>query len=234
MVNGLIGRKLAMTQIFDKDGNFIPVTLVETGPCTVLEIKDNKVTLGFEDAKESRIGKPQLGFFKKIGVSPKRVVKEFTYDEAALTWLKEQAAKAQAEEIEEDKTEKSTEENTEETKEEELSKDVKEAEFGVGTEITANLFKPGDYINISGISIGKGFSGGMKRWGWKGGPATHGSRHHREPGSIGQCAYPGEVWKGTHLPGRMGGKRATNQGLRVMDIDLEKNLLIVKGSVPGS
>ncbi len=272
MTNGLLGRKLAMTQIFDKDGNFIPVTLVETGPCTVLEVNEEakKVTLGFEDAKESRVGKPQLGYFKKIGVAPKRVIKEFTYDEEALNKilenLQKQAEAAQEESPKEEvKEEAPAEAKAEEAKQEESAEASKEAEgseeaqaeetpaeeapaeeakeevvapqepaFGVGSDIKADLFRAGDYVDVSGVSIGKGFQGGMKRWGWSGGPASHGSRHHRAPGSIGQCADPAETWKGTNLPGRMGGKRVTTQGLRVMDVDVEKNLLVIKGAIPGS
>ena len=190
MTNGLLGRKLAMSQIFDKDGNFIPVTLVEVGPCTVLEVCEDssKVMLGFEDAKEHRVAKPQLGFFKKINVTPKRVIKEFKFDEDALNWLKEQVQKAQ-EEV-------AKEESKEDAKDETVSAEDEtptEVTFGVGSEIKANLFRPGDYVDVSGVSIGKGFQGGMKRWGWAGGPASHGSRHHREPGSIGQCAWPGAL-----------------------------------------
>ena len=241
MTNGLIGKKLAMTQIFDEDGNFIPVTIVEVGPCTVLGVNEDKskVTLGFGDIKEKNVAKPQKGFFNKIGVAPKRIIKEFKYDELTLARLKEEMNKVEESEdsvdstnnVQEDSKEKSEKENTKDLNEKKV---LAVMEFGVGFEIKANLFKPGDFVDVSGISIGKGFQGGMKRWGWKGGPASHGSRHHREPGSIGQCADPAKVWKGTHLPGRMGGRRVTTQCLRVMDVDAERNLLLIKGSVPGS
>ena len=192
MISGLLGKKVGMTQIFDKDGNLIPVTVVETGPCVVLELKDSplkKIKLGFDPVRESRLNKPRLGFFKKIGVTPLRFIKEF----------------------------KSTD-----------NKDYK-----VGQEIKADLFKPGDFVDIVGTSIGKGFQGGMKRWNWKGGPQTHGSMSHRRPGSIGSNTTPGRVWKGHHMPGHMGAQRVTVQNLRIMDIDLEQNLLVIKGAVPG-
>lgn len=112
---------------------------------------------------------------------------------------------------------------------------LKEAskEYKVGQELKVDLFKPGDFVDIRGVSIGKGFQGGMKRWHWHGGPQTHGSTSHRRVGSIGSTTTPGRVWKGHHLPGHMGAKTSTTQNLRVMKIDLEKNLLLVKGSVPG-
>ena len=104
----------------------------------------------------------------------------------------------------------------------------------IGQEIKANLFKRGDAVDISGVSIGKGFQGGMKRWGWHGGPAGHGSRHHRHVGSIGASATPSRTIKGFNMPGQMGAKNITTQGLRIMDVDLENNLLLVKGAVPGA
>src|SRR3989338_8037901 len=127
MIRGMIGKKLGMTQVFDKEGNVVPVTVVEAGPCTVLELKESpvKVKLGFEKVKESRLNKAQLGYFKKLGVSPARVAQEFA------------------------------------------STDNKE--YKVGQELKADFFRPGDYVDVTGNSIGKGFQGGMKRWGWSGG-----------------------------------------------------------------
>ncbi len=181
-----------MTQIFDKEGNVVPVTLVESGPCTVLEVNEEakKVKLGFESIKESRSNKPSLGYFKKIGVNPFRLTKEMKSTDASV--------------------------------------------YSVGNEIKVDLFKAGDFVDITGTSIGKGFQGGMKRHGWSGGPAGHGSRHHRRVGSIGASADPARVVKGFPMPGRMGGAQVTTQGLRVMDIDLENNILLIKGAVPGS
>jgi len=191
MIRGLLGKKLGMTQIFDNDGNLIPVTVVETGPCNILELKDSptKIKLGFETTKENRLTKPKLGLFKKAGVSPMRCVREFH----------------------------STDNN----------------EYKVGQEIKADIFKAGDFVDVTGISVGKGFQGGMKRWGWSGGPGGHGSNHHRRVGSIGASADPSRTVRGFNMPGHMGAKTATIQGLRVMDVDLEHNVLLIKGAVPG-
>ncbi|MBI5150658.1 MAG: 50S ribosomal protein L3 [Candidatus Omnitrophica bacterium] len=191
MIRGLVGKKLGMTQIFDKDGDVIPVTVVAAGPCTVLELKDSplKVKVGFEQVKESRLNKPTLGFFKKLGAAPSRVIREF------------------------DSTD---------------NKDYK-----VGQELKADVFKPGDYVDVTGTSLGKGFQGGMKRWNWSGGPAAHGSMHHRRIGSIGASADPSRTLRGTNMPGHMGARRVTSQGLRVMDVDVEKNIILLKGTVPG-
>ncbi len=191
MIRGLIGRKVGMTQIFDKDGNVFPVTVIEAGPCTVLELKESpmKVTLGFEAIKEKRVNKPQLGLFKKIGVPAMRTIKEFP------------------------------------------STDNKD--YQVGQVINADFFKAGDFVDVQGVSIGKGFQGGMKRWNWDGGPAGHGSMHHRRVGSIGASADPSRTLKGTNMPGQMGNKKCTVQGLRVLDVDAENNLIVVQGGIPG-
>ncbi len=191
MVRGLLGKKVGMTQIFNKDGNVVPVTVIEAGPCKVLSIMDSplKLKLGFEKIKESRVKKPEQGFFKKIKVEPLRSIREFE------------------------------------------SSDNKD--YQVGKEIQTDIFKPGDYVDVSGISQGKGFQGGMKRWNWDGGPAGHGSMHHRRVGSIGASADPSRTLKGTHMPGHMGAGKVTVQNLRVMQIDVEKNLLLVEGAVPG-
>ncbi|MCK5214896.1 MAG: 50S ribosomal protein L3 [Candidatus Omnitrophica bacterium] len=191
MIRGILGKKLGMTQIFDKDGNVIPVTVVEAGPCPVLELKENplKIKIGFEPVKENRVKKPQLGFFHKVKVSPLRLVREFE------------------------------------------SSDNKD--YQVGQEIKVDLFKPGDFIDVSGVSKGKGFQGGMKRWHWSGGPKGHGSMHHRRVGSIGASADPSRTFKGTHMPGQMGNKRVTVQGLRVMQVDSESNVLVIQGAIPG-
>ena len=191
MIRGMIGKKLGMTQVFDKEGNVVPVTVVEAGPCTVLELKESpvKVKLGFEKVKESRLNKAQLGYFKKLGVSPARVVQEFA------------------------------------------STDNKE--YKVGQELKADFFRPGDYVDVTGNSIGKGFQGGMKRWGWSGGAAAPGSVAHRRVGSIGASADPSRTLKGTNMPGHMGDRRATVQGLRVMEVDTEHNTLLIQGAVPG-
>ena len=192
MISGLIGRKVAMTQIFDKDGNLVPVTVVEAGPCTVLELKETplKIKLGFGAVKETRVNKPITGYYKKLGIAPLKVMKEFK------------------------------------------SKDNKD--YKVGQEIKADFFKAGDFVDVSGISIGKGFQGGMKRWHWKGGNATRGSMHHRRIGAVSSGTDPSRIWKGKNMPGHMGARSRTVQGLRVMNVDLENNLLLLKGTVPGN
>lgn len=191
MIRGLLGRKLGMTQIFDPDGNMIPVTVVEAGPCPVLGLREEprKIQIGFDEVKEQRVKKPQLGLFKKVGVKPMRWIREFE------------------------------------------SSDNKD--YQVGQEIKADIFKAGDFVDVTGISEGKGFQGGMKRWNWSGGPGGHGSMHHRRVGSIGSSADPSRVYRGTHMPGHMGAERKTVQGLRVMRVDADKNLLIIMGSLPG-
>jgi large subunit ribosomal protein L3 len=191
MIRGLLAKKLGMTQIYDKQGNQIPVTVLEVGPCFILGFveKPLKVQLGFDQIKESRVNNPQQSFFKKIGVSPMRVIREFESSD---------------------------------------NKDYK-----VGQEIRVDFFKPGDFVDVTGTSIGKGFQGGMKRWNWVGGPGSHGSMHHRRVGSIGSSADPSRVFRGHHMPGHMGARRVTVEGLRVMHVDAEHNLLAVVGAVPG-
>ena len=193
MIRGLIGKKLGMSQIFDKDGNVVPVSVIELGPCTVLGVMEEprkKVKIGFDSVKESRLTKPEQGFFKKIGVAPVRVMKEFE------------------------------------------SSDNKD--YSVGQQLKVDIFKPGDYIDVTGMSKGKGFQGGMKRWHWVGGPASHGSMHHRRVGSIGASSDPSRVFRGHHMPGHMGDEQVTVQNLRVLVVDAENNTLLVKGAIPGS
>ncbi len=190
-ISGLIGRKIGMTQIFDPDGNVIPVTVIESGPCTVLELKEDatRVKIGFGSIKEKRSNKANLGFFKKIGTAPVKVIREF--------------------------------------------KSKKAAPYKIGQKINVDVFKAGDYVDVVGTSIGKGFQGGMKRHGWGGGPAGHGSMHHRRVGSISMSAEPSRTLRGRTMPGHMGDVRVTTQGLRVMDVDKKNNLLLLKGAVPG-
>ncbi|MDP3143597.1 MAG: 50S ribosomal protein L3 [Candidatus Omnitrophota bacterium] len=192
MSTGLLGKKIGMTQVFDGQGNLVPVTAIEAGPCFVLEIKETphaKIKLGFGPKKESRVKKPQLGFFKKINVSPLGFVRELPLGEF---------------------------------------KDCK-----VGQEIKADIFKEGEYLHITGTSIGKGFQGGVKRWHWKGGKKTHGSTSHRRVGSIGSSTTPGRTIRGHHMPGHMGAETVTVKNLRIVKVDAVNNLLLVKGAVPG-
>ncbi|MBI3315319.1 MAG: 50S ribosomal protein L3 [Candidatus Omnitrophica bacterium] len=194
MIRGMMGKKVGMTQIFDNEGNIVPVTVVEAGPCTVLGLKEKsasggKVVLGYAPVPEARLKKPESGFFKKIGVAPLKHINEF------------------------------------------FSSDNKD--YKVGQELKADLFKAGDFVDVTGTSIGKGFQGGMVRWHWSGGPAAHGSMHHRRVGSIGASSDPSRVYKGQHMPGHMGADTVTVQNLRVMRVDAGHHLILVKGAVPG-
>lgn len=192
---GLIGKKIGMSQVFQDSGEVIPVTILEAGPCSIIQkktqVKDGHqaLQLGFEDKKESRINKPLGGHFLKAGVKPKRVIRELPVDNLD--------------------------------------------DYQVGDEIKVDIFKAGDQVNITGISKGRGFSGVMKRWGFSGGPASHGAHGwHRRPGSIGVSST--RLFKGKKMPGRMGGGRVTSGRLKVLRVNLTENLLVVKGAVPGA
>ena len=191
MIRGLLGKKLGMTQVFDADGNAVAVTVIEAGPCRVLSLMEKplKIKIGFAEKRESRVRKPELGFFKKAGVPPMKLVREME------------------------------------------STDNKD--YQVGQEVKADIFKPGDFVDVCGISQGKGFQGGMARWNWRGGGAAHGSMHHRRVGSIGSSAWPSRTFRGHHMPGHMGADRVTVQGLRVIQVDAPNNLVLIKGAVPG-
>ncbi len=192
---GLIGRKLGTTQVFRENGHPVPVSVLEAGPCTVVQAKTTEkdgyraVQLGFGEAESKKLTKALQGRFTKANIAPQQVLKEFRIP--------------------------------------------LDQNFEVGATVSVELFKTGDRVDVTGISIGKGFQGGMKRWHWKGGKETHGSMTHRRPGSIGSSTTPGRVYKGHHLPGRMGGRRITMQALEVVRVDAEKNILLVKGAVPG-
>ena len=190
---GLLGKKIGMTQIFNGDGNFVPVTVIEAGPCTVLNVSEKKIRLGFKEKKEKNTARPQLGFYKKINQKPSAFVKEISFD------AKEKA--------------------------------------NVGQQITVDIFKEKDFVDITGTSIGRGFQGVVKRHHFKGGPGGHGSMFHRAPGGIGsQAGGKGcrkNVQKGKRFPGHMGNERKTMQNLQVVKVLKEKNILLVKGAVPG-
>jgi large subunit ribosomal protein L3 len=193
---GLLGRKIGMTRLFDDKGNSVPVTVIEAGPCSIVQVKTPErdgykaVQLGFEDKKENRVAKPMKGHFQKANVNPKRILKEFLNFDG----------------------------------------DVK-----AGDEIKVDIFQAGDFIKVTGCSKGRGFAGVIKRYGFRGGPKTHGqSDRHRAPGSIGQSAYPKRVFKGLRMGGRMGNTRTTIRNLKVLKIIPEKNLLLVKGGIPGA
>ncbi len=194
-MKGIIGKKLGMITIFGEDGKSLPVTLVEAGPCKVVQVKTperdgyDALQLGFEPVKEKRVNKPLLGHFRGVGVAPYRVLREFR------NW----------------------------------GEDMK-----VGTEIKADIFSPGDTVDVVGISKGKGFTGVVKRYGFKGGPKTHGqSDRHRAPGSIGASSSPSRVFKGTKMAGRVGGRRVTVRNSVLVKIDPGRNLLAIKGPLPG-
>jgi len=194
-MNGLLGKKVGMTQIFTEEGNVIPVTVIEAGPMVVTQIKNvendgyNAVQVGFGDAKEKSLNKPQKGQFEKAGVSFRKHLREFRVENSS--------------------------------------------EYTVGQEISADIFATGQKVDVTGISKGKGFQGVIKRHGQSRGPETHGSRYHRRPGSMGACATPGRVFKGKKLAGHMGVDKVTIQNLEVVRVDAEKNLVLVKGAIPG-
>lgn len=193
---GLLGRKLGMTHVYSKFGEFVPATVIEAGPCRVLEVKSPErdgyraLQLGFEEIPERKLSKPKLGQFKQWKAPPMRHVREIRVDSP-------------------------------------------EAPYQPGDQVTVEIFTPGEFVDVTGISKGKGFQGGMKRWGWAGGPASHGSMSHRRIGAMGSNTFPGRVWPGHHLHGRMGADRVTVQGLEVLSVDQAQRLMVVKGSVPG-
>ncbi|HXK62408.1 MAG TPA: 50S ribosomal protein L3 [Acidobacteriota bacterium] len=198
MVEGLIGKKLGMTQIFDDQGNAVPVTVIQAGPCVVVQKKNQEkdgysaVQLGLVENRKFRANKPIAGHFKNANVPPTRILKEFRLIEGANN------------------------------------------EPNVGDQILVEeVFHVGDLVDVSGRSIGKGFQGVVKRHHFRGGRATHGSMFHRAPGSIGASAYPSRVLPGMRAAGHMGGTKVKIRRLRVVDIDPENRLLLVKGSIPG-
>lgn len=197
MVEGLLGKKIGMSQGFDKEGNVIPLTLIKAGPCTVIQKKTKEkdgysaLQLGFiEEKGVKKPSKPLLGHLKKSKASPLKVLKEFRFDEQST---------------------------------------IKE-----GDQFFVDIFQEGEKVHVVGTSKGKGFAGVLKRWGFKGGKASHGSMFHRAPGSVGASAFPSRVVKGKKLPGHMGQKRVTVKNLTVIQADKENNLLVVKGAIPGA
>ncbi len=197
---GLIGRKVGMTQVFGDDGSQIPVTVIQAGPCTVVGVRTrdshgyDALQLGFE-AKKKNVTKPMAGHFKKAGVGAVRVLREIRLDRTAAEKL---------------------------------------GTYQVGQALTVEMFAPGELVDVVGVSKGKGFQGGVKRHGWYGGDATHGSMFHRAPGSIGASSDPSRVWPGHKLPGRMGGERRTVLNISVVRVLPEQHLVLVRGAVPGA
>jgi len=192
-MKALLGRKIGMITYFSKDGEAIPVTLVQAGPCVVVQKKTidkdgyEAIQIGFEEVKPQKLNKPLLGHFKKANVPPCRFLREI---------------KGKFDGLE------------------------------VGSELRVDIFSPGEKVDVVGTSKGKGFAGVIKRWGFSGGPATHGSMSHRRPASAGP-QQPQRIIKGKKMPGHMGAERVTVQNLEIVDVDPEKNLLLVKGAVPG-
>ena len=196
MKKGLLGKKLGMTQLFDEAGKIVPVTVVEAGPCVVVQKKTDEndgyeaVQVGFADIKEKNVNKPMKGHFEKAGVSAKRFLKEFKLEDAAS--------------------------------------------MNVGDEIKADVFAAGEKVDITGTSKGHGFAGAIKRHNQHRLKETHGTGPvHRHAGSMGACSDPSRVFKGKKLPGHMGCDTVTIQNLDVVCVDVEKNLLLVRGAIPG-
>ena len=195
MQKAILGKKIGMTQIFTEDGLVIPVTVIEAGPVAVVQKKTvekdgyNAIQVGYVDAKDKAMNKPQKGHLAKAGVSNKRILKEFRLED--------------------------------------------DSAYNVGDEIKVDIFAEGDKIDVTGISKGHGYAGTVKRWGTHRGPMTHGSGYHRGVGSMGACSTPSRVMKNKRLPGHMGVEQVTVQNLDVVKVDAEKNIILVKGAVPG-
>ena len=197
MNKAIIGRKVGMTQIFTPEGKVIPVTVVEAGPCPVVQIKTvetdgySALKLGFDETSEKRLNKPELGQFKKAGVKPQKVLKEFRLADLSS--------------------------------------------YEVGKEVTVEMFKAGEKVDVVGMTKGHGFSGVIKRWNQRRLKETHGvGPVHREVGSMGANSTPSRVFKQKHMPGQYGNERVTVQNLEVVKVDAARNALLIKGAIPGA
>jgi large subunit ribosomal protein L3 len=194
-MKGIIGRKIGMTRVFNDKGESIPVTVIEAGPCPIVQVKTkatdgyDAIQMGFGLGKSRRVNKPLMGHFKKAGAEPSRLLRELRVEDAAA--------------------------------------------FEVGSEIKAVVFEVGYRVSVTGFSKGKGFQGVVKRWGFGGGGDSHGSKSHRKPGSIGQCATPSKVWKNRKMPGHTGNRRITVRNLEVVQVDADRNVIALRGAVPG-
>lgn len=195
MKKSILGRKLGMTQIFNEAGKVIPVTVIQAGPCVVLQKKTvetdgyDSIKVGFEEIREKLVNKPDKGQFVKANSKLRRFVKELRLEDVSG--------------------------------------------FEVGSELKADVFAAGEKVDVTGTSKGKGFQGVIKRWHSHRGPETHGSKFHRAVGSMGGSSDPSRTFKGKKLPGHMGNKKSTMQNLEVVRVDVERNLILVKGAVPG-
>ena len=196
MDKAIIGKKIGMSQIFTADGKVIPVTVVEAGPCQVVQIKTKEndgyeaVQVGFGTIKETRVNKPEAGHFKKAGVTVKKYLRELRFANCA--------------------------------------------NYELGQELTCDMFKEGDHIDVTGTSKGHGYSGVIQRWNQHIGPMAHGSGYHRGVGSLGACSSPSRVFKNKHMAGQWGNEKVTVQNLTVVRVDAARNLLLIKGAVPGA
>lgn len=195
MVKGILGRKLGMTQIFDEEGKAVPVTVVEAGPCLVVQKKTvatdgyDAIQVGFGERKEKHTTKPVKGHFSKANLKPMRYLRELRLEGAA--------------------------------------------DYQVGQEIKADIFANGDRVDVTGTSIGKGFAGGIKRWNFSRGPMAHGSKYHRRVGSL-QSRDASRVFPGRKMPGHLGAERVTVQNVKIVRVDTDKNLILIRGAVPGA
>lgn len=194
-MKGILGKKLGMTQVFAADGTVVPVTVIQAGPCVVLQKKDQEndgyeaIQIGFDDKKEKNATKPAIGHAKKAGTAPKRYIKEI--------------------------------------------RGANLSGYEVGQELKADLFAEGEYVDVTGTSKGKGTAGAIKRWGQSRGPMTHGSKYHRGAGSQAIARTSNKVPKGKKNAGRLGNETVTIQKLQIVKVDAERNVLLVKGSIPG-
>ena len=199
MKKAIVGKKIGMTQVFTDDGRLVPVTVVEAGPCKVVQKKTTEsdgyeaVQVGFDTYAENRakklVNKPMAGHFKKADVAPTRYLREFRLDNVA--------------------------------------------ELEVGSELTVAQFEAGEKIDVSGITKGHGYTGAIQRWNQHTGPMAHGSKYHRGVGSMSANSDPSRVFKNKHMAGHYGVERVTIQNLEIVKVDAERNLLLIKGAVPG-
>jgi len=190
MATGIIGRKLGMTRVFSEDGTVVPVTVIEAGPCPVLQVREQQAQLGWGQKKAQRTTRAELGHAKKAGIDyAPQIVRSFPIGEAALE---------------------------------------------AGATVTVEMFSAGERVKVTGTTKGRGFQGVVHRYGFHGGPGSHGNTRHRKPGSISPGTNPSRVIKGKKMPGHHGAARHTEMGLTIVKVDAERNLLFVRGAIPGS
>ncbi|WP_027633271.1 50S ribosomal protein L3 [Clostridium hydrogeniformans] len=195
MKKAILGKKVGMTQIFNENGKVVPVTVVEAGPCVVLQKKTTEkdgydaIQVGFGEIREKLVNKPKKGHFNKAGVAVKRYIREFRLENAG--------------------------------------------EYQVGQELTVDMFQAGEKVDITGTSKGKGFAGVIKKWNFSRGPMSHGSKYHRGVGSMGASSDPSRTFKNKKMPGHMGNVKRTVINLEVVKVMAEKNVILIKGGIPG-